>query len=239
MSLRIDHVGIAVRSLDESLRFWRDALGLEVEGIETVSGEGVRVAFLRAGGARVELLESVREDSPIARHVDRRGEGIHHLTLEAEDLDAAIERLVRAGVEVLGGGVRPGAGGRGVAFLHPRSCGGVLVEVAGGAPSAGTPRLEPSRPVLLYLRDPHEKIWGVLRALEPTGVTLEGIDLASFEDWTAQVERGETAAVGPSVLFFPMHRVERLLLDRPSGDLPSLADRFLARTGRSVRDVLG
>jgi methylmalonyl-CoA/ethylmalonyl-CoA epimerase len=239
MSLRIDHVGIAVRSLDERLRFWRDALGLEVEGIETVSGEGVRVALLRAGGARVELLEPMREDSPVARYIDRRGEGIHHLTLEADDLDAVMERLVRAGAEVLGGGVRPGAGGKDVAFLHPRSCGGVLVEVAAGSPSAGPSRLEPGRPALLYLRDPHERLWGVLRAMEPTGVTIEGIDLASFEDWTAQVERRESAAVGPSVLFFPMHRVERLLLDRPSGDLPSLADRFLARTGRSVRDVLG
>jgi len=93
--------------------------------------------------------------------------------------------------------------------------------------------------VLLYLREPHERMWGVLRALEPSGVTLEGIDLASFDDWAAQVELGDAAAVGPSVLFFPMHRVERLLLDRPSGDLPSLADRFVARTGKRVRDVLG
>jgi methylmalonyl-CoA/ethylmalonyl-CoA epimerase len=239
MSLRLDHVGIAVRSLDDRLRFWSEALGLEVERIETVDGEGVRVAILRAGGARVELLEPVREDSPIARHLERRGEGIHHLTFEADDLGAAVARAVNAGAEVLGGGARPGAGGREVAFLHPRSCGGVLVEVAGRSPAAGPSSLGPGQPVLLYLRDPHEKLWGVLRALDTTGVTVEGIDLASFEDWAAQVERRDASAVGPSVLFFPMHRVERLLLDRPSGDLPSLADRFLARTGRSVRDVLG
>jgi hypothetical protein len=114
----------------------------------------------------------------------------------------------------------------------------VLVELSGGGHEDAAPNIEPGEPVLVYLRDPHERLWGVLRALEPSGVTLEGIDLASFDDWARQVERGATA-VGPSVLFFPMQRVERLLLDRASGDLPSLADRFLGRTGRSVRDVLG
>jgi methylmalonyl-CoA/ethylmalonyl-CoA epimerase len=238
MSRKLDHVGIAVRSLDERLALWRDALGLELLGIETVPSEGVRVAILRAGESRVELLEPIEEKSPIARHLERRGEGLHHLTIEADDLDAALERAAGAGAEVLGGGARPGSGGRRVAFLHPRSCGGVLIEISEALPGAGGSRIGPGQPVLLYLREPHERMWGVLRALEPSGVTLEGIDLASFDDWAAQVERGDAAAVGPSVLFFPMHRVERLLLDRPSGDLPSLADRFLSRTGKRVRDVL-
>ncbi|MBZ5640890.1 MAG: methylmalonyl-CoA epimerase [Acidobacteriia bacterium] len=239
MSLRLDHVGIAVRSLEDRLRFWSGALGLEVEGIETIESEGVRVAFLRAGEARLELIEPLREDSPIGRHLDRRGEGIHHLTLEADDLDAAVKGAVRGGAEVLGGGARPGAGGREVAFLHPRSCGGVLVEVASASRPAEPARLGPGQPVLLYLRDPQEKLWGVLRGLDTTGITIEGVDLASFDDWVVQVERGSSTAVGPSLLFFPMQRVERVLLDRPSGDLPSLADRFRKRTGRSVRDVLG
>jgi methylmalonyl-CoA/ethylmalonyl-CoA epimerase len=238
MSRRLDHVGIAVRSLEERLPLWRDALGLELLGIETVPGEGVRVAILRAGDSHVELLEPIDEESPIARHLGKRGEGLHHLTFQADDLAAALERAAAAGAEVLGGGARPGASGRQVAFLHPRSCGGVLVEISGGGAPSSSPSIGPGQPVLVYLRDPHERVWGVLRALEPSGVTLEGIDLASFDDWAAQVERGATA-VGPSVLFFPMQRVERLLLDRASGDLPSLAERFLARTGKSVRDVLG
>ncbi len=239
MKRKLDHVGIAVRSLDERLGLWKEALGLELEAIEAVPGEGVRVAILRAGESRIELLEPLGEQSPIARHLERRGEGLHHLTIEADDLDTALERASDAGAEVLGGGARPGAGGKRVAFLHPRSCGGVLIELSEALPGADGARIAPGQPVLIYLREPHERMWGVLRGLEPSGVILEGIDLASFDDWAAQVDRGEGAAVGPSLLFFPMHRVERLLLDRPSGDLPSLADRFLARTGRHVRDVLG
>jgi hypothetical protein len=92
--------------------------------------------------------------------------------------------------------------------------------------------------VLAYLREPTEKLWGVLRRLDPAGVTIEGVDLASFDDWVAQVERQEDAVVGPSILFVPMARVEKVLLDRPSGNLPSLAERFERRTGRRVQDVL-
>ncbi len=239
MRARLDHVGIAVRSLDRRLRFWTEALGLESEGTEAVESEGVRVAILRAGGSRIELLEPQRDDSAIARYLEKRGEGIHHLTLEVDDLDAALSRAAGAGAEILGEGARPGAGGRRVAFLHPRSSGGVLVEIAGSSEGASTSHIGPGQPVLASLREPHEKLWGVVRAFDATGVTLEGIDLASFDDWAAEVGRGEIAPLGPSVLFLPMHRVERLLLDRPSGELPSLADRFLARTGRSVRDVLG
>ena len=82
------------------------------------------------------------------------------------------------------------------------------------------------------------ELWGVLRRMDPAGVIVEGIDLASFDDWIAQIERGEESVVGPSLVFVPMGRVERLLLDRASGHLPSLADRFERRTGRSVQDVL-
>lgn len=233
---RIDHVGIAVRSLAQRLRFWTEGLGLPMGGTEDVEGEGVRVAFLAAGEARVELLEALGDDSPVARFVEKRGEGIHHLTLEVEDLAGTLERLRGLGVKVLGEGIRSGAGGRGVAFLHPASCGGVLVELAEAA--ARPDRLEPGKPVVVYLRDPSEKLWGVLRRLDPSGIVVEAIDLSSFDEWVRQVEHDATDAVGPSVLFYPMLRVERLLLDRPSGSLPSLADRFLARTGRSVESVM-
>lgn len=241
MIKRIDHVGIAVGSLESRLPFWAEALGLDVGGIETVESEGVKVAFLPAGDARLELLEPLAPDGAVGRHLERRGEGIHHLTLETPDIEAALERLRSRGVAIVGDAPRPGAEGTRVAFVHPRSTGGVLLELvqrprAGGS---GPDDIAPGAPVLAYLRDPSEKLWGVLRRLDAAGVVVEAIDLSSFEDWMAQVERREESVVGPSVMFVPMGRIERLLLDRSSGELPSLAERFERRTGRSVLDVLG
>jgi methylmalonyl-CoA/ethylmalonyl-CoA epimerase len=125
----LDHVGVAVRRLDDRLPLWRDLLGLPLTGIEDVPGEGVRVAFLPAGRTRVELVEPTRDDSPMARQIERRGEGIHHLCFEVADLDAALGRLQAAGIAVAGEPGRAGAGGARVAFLHPRGTGGVLVEL--------------------------------------------------------------------------------------------------------------
>jgi len=240
MIKKIDHIGIAVDTLEGRLPFWADALGLEVSGIETVASEQVKVAFLEAGSSRIELLEPTTESSAVARHLDKRGAGVHHLTLEVCDLSGALERLRARGVEIVGEAPRIGAGGRKVAFIHPKSSGGVLVELvaASGSPRQSS-QLEQGSSVLLYLHDPQEKLWGVLRRLDSTGVVLEGIDLGSFDDWVAQIEREDQSIVGPSVLFVPMVRLEKILLDRSSGDLPSLAERFERRTGRSVQEVLG
>lgn len=239
MSAKIDHIGIAVGKLDDRLPFWRDALGLTLDGTERVESERVEVAFLRAGDARIELLQPTDPSSPIARHLDKRGEGIHHLTLRVTDIEAALARLRDAGVEILGDAPRAGAEGSRVAFLHPRSCGGVLVELVQRPRGERPDDIAPGRAILAYLRDPQEKVFGLLRRIDASGVVLEGIDLSSFDDWVAQVERGEETIVGPSVVFVPMTRVERLLLDRPSGNLPSLSDRFRTRTGRTMEDVLG
>jgi methylmalonyl-CoA/ethylmalonyl-CoA epimerase len=241
MILRIDHVGIAVRKLGERLPFWSEALGMEVADVETVESEGVKVALLPAGRSRVELLEPTGDGSPVARFLAKRGEGIHHLTLGVRDLAGMLERLRERGVELSGEAPRPGAGGSSIAFLHPRSTGGVLVELVERAADVPDPRpadITTGSPILVYLRDPQEKLWGVLRRLDASGVVLEGIDLGSFDDWVSQVERNEDSVIGPSVLFVPMTRVEKVLLDRSSGDLPSLAERFVRRTGRSVGDVL-
>jgi methylmalonyl-CoA/ethylmalonyl-CoA epimerase len=239
MIRRIDHVGIAVRALSERLPFWCEALGLPLQEIETVASEDVRVAFLPVGASRIELLEATSDDSPIARAIGSRGEGIHHLTLAVDDLAATLGRLAEHGIVPLGDGIRSGAGGHRIAFLHPRAAGGVLLELVESTPEPGPgPDLVPGVPVLAYLREPSEKLWGVLRRLDPAGVTIEGVDLGSFDDWVAQVEREEEPVVGPSILFVPMTRVEKVLLDRSSGNLPSLAERFERRTGRRVQDVL-
>lgn len=130
----VDHIGIAVRSLEEGAALYR-ALGLDVAGTEEVPEQGVRVAFIPAGGTRLELLEPLGESSPIARHLERRGPGLHHVALRVPDIRAAMEALSEAGFELLSEAPQPGAHGCLVCFVHPRSAGGVLLELtqpAGG-----------------------------------------------------------------------------------------------------------
>jgi len=127
--MKIDHLGIAVRSIADSLGFYREALGLELEGKEVVADQGVTVAMLPVGESRIELLEPLSEDSTVARFIAKRGEGLHHICYEVENLAAKLEELGARGVRVLDGYPRRGAEGKLVAFLHPASANGVLVEL--------------------------------------------------------------------------------------------------------------
>lgn len=127
--MRIEHIGIATRSIEESLSFWRDALGLEVKHTETVEEQGVRVAMLPAGEPRVELLEPTGPDSPVARFLEKRGPGIHHVAVRVADIRAALARLKAEGARLIDEEPRRGAGGCLVAFVHPTSAGGVLLEL--------------------------------------------------------------------------------------------------------------
>ena len=129
MILGVDHVGIAVRSIAEARALY-EALGLEVEAIEDVPQEGVRVALIPCGAVRIELLEALGPDSPVARFLERRGPGVHHLCLASDDLAADDERLRAAGLERLRPEPGRGAGGCWVQFVHPRSAGGVLLELS-------------------------------------------------------------------------------------------------------------
>jgi methylmalonyl-CoA/ethylmalonyl-CoA epimerase len=133
----IDHIGIAVESLDEALKLYRDELGLEHTGTEEVPTEHVRVAFLSAGSTRVELLEPTDDSSPIARHLKQRGPGIHHLAFKVGDLRSTMRALADAGRPALDERPRPGADGNEVTFLHPRSAMGVLVELCSPAREDG------------------------------------------------------------------------------------------------------
>lgn len=130
----IDHIGIAVNSLAEAIPLFEAILGEPPAGTETVERELVRVAFFGRGSGRVELLEPTGPSSPVARFLDRRGPGLHHVCLSVTDLDEALARATEAGVELIEPGVRTGAGGRRVAFLHPRTAGGVLCELSEAAP---------------------------------------------------------------------------------------------------------
>jgi methylmalonyl-CoA/ethylmalonyl-CoA epimerase len=127
---RFVHVGIAVRNLAEKTALYRDVLGVPLTHEEVVPDERVRVAFFGSGETHVELLEPVDGIGPIAEFLERRGEGIHHLCFEVDDIEAALERVRAAGMTVIGQAPRQGAEGRRVAFLHPRTSGGVLIEIS-------------------------------------------------------------------------------------------------------------
>ena len=129
MKARLDHIGIAVRNLDDALAFYRDALGLEIEPPEDIPSQRVRAHFIPVGEPSLELLESTAEDSAIARYVSRRGPGIHHITLRVDDLQQALEQLRQKGVRLVDDVPREGAEGSLIAFVHPSAAHGVLVEL--------------------------------------------------------------------------------------------------------------
>ncbi len=126
---KISHIGVAVRNLEEAIPWYRDQLGLEFEGIEVVETEKVRVAFFRIGESRIELLEPTSADSTMAKYLEKRGEGIHHIALEVEDLPARLQSLKENGIRLIHEHPKPGAHQMNIAFLHPKSTGGVLLEL--------------------------------------------------------------------------------------------------------------
>ena len=125
--LGLAHVGIAVRELELAVTMW-NKLGFELEGTELLESMHLRLAFLKAGDSLIELLEPTSPESTVARFIERRGEGIHHLSFYVQDIDAALEHAAQAGFELIDRNARAGSHGTRIAFLHPRSLGGVLVE---------------------------------------------------------------------------------------------------------------
>lgn len=128
--LKVDHIGIAVKDLDETLKFYTEALGLEVQGTETVEEQKVKVAFLPVGDTEVELLESTSPDGPIARYIDKKGEGVQHVAFRVENIEEAIAHMKEKGFRMIDEKPRYGAGGAKIAFMHPKSSHGVLVELS-------------------------------------------------------------------------------------------------------------
>ncbi len=124
----LDHIGIAVRSIEAASIY--EALGLQVDHLETVESQGVRTAFLSVGDSNLELLEPTNPDSPVARYIEKRGEGIHHLCFRVDDIDAHLQRLAAAGYRLINESSVPGAHGCRVAFLHPSAGSGVLIELS-------------------------------------------------------------------------------------------------------------
>jgi methylmalonyl-CoA epimerase len=127
--IRISHIGLATASIAEALRVFGDGLGLAVSGEEEVPGDNVRVVFAPVGESRFEFLEPVGDEGPLQKFLEKRGPGIHHICLEVEDLRGMLKHLDALGVELIDREPRPGANGTMVAFVHPKSANGVLVEL--------------------------------------------------------------------------------------------------------------
>ncbi len=127
--MKINHLGIATKGIDEALKFWGDALGLENVHTEVVEDQKVRVAMLPIGESRVELLEPTSDDSPISKFLEKRGGGIHHIAIEVDDIEASLAQLRSQGMRLIDETPRIGAEGCLVAFVHPAASGGVLLEL--------------------------------------------------------------------------------------------------------------
>ncbi len=129
MVRKVDHIGVAVSNLEEALKTYADVLGLELQGTEVVEEQKVRVAFMPVGDTEIELLESTDPEGPIAKFIEKRGQGIQHIAFRVDNIEEALERMRQKGVRLIDEKPRYGAGGARIAFLHPKATGGVLVEL--------------------------------------------------------------------------------------------------------------
>ncbi|MBE6082249.1 MULTISPECIES: methylmalonyl-CoA epimerase [Tissierellales] len=129
MIKKVDHIGIAVKDLDETLKFYENVLGIKAQGNEVIEEQKVRVAFLPIGDTEIELLESTEENGPISKFIEKKGEGIQHIAYKVDDIDKAIEEMKSKGIRMIDEKPRYGAGGAKIAFLHPKSTFGVLIEL--------------------------------------------------------------------------------------------------------------
>ncbi len=129
MTGKIDHIGIAVTNLEAALPLYRDVLGMQFQGVEEVEDQKLRVAFLKVGESKIELLEPTSPESPVSRFLEKGGEGIHHIAYRVENLAEALDELKEKGIRLIDQTPRKGAHGTSIAFLHPRATGGVLTEL--------------------------------------------------------------------------------------------------------------
>jgi len=127
--MKINHLGIATKSIEEALKFWQDSLGLENIHTEVVEEQKVRVAMLPIGESRIELLEPISDDSPISKFLEKRGGGIHHIAIDVEDIEESLAKLKATGARLIDEKPRLGAEGCLIAFVHPATTGGVLIEL--------------------------------------------------------------------------------------------------------------
>ncbi|MFC2173666.1 methylmalonyl-CoA epimerase [Acidobacteriota bacterium] len=243
MGIFLDHIGIAVRSLDERTPAYTEALGLAVHGDETIKHMGVRVRMIRLGSTRLELLEPLGEDTPVGRFLEKRGEGIHHICIGVPNLRRALDRMIEKDIKLIDKKPRKGHGGSQVAFVNPKSTGGVLLELKEikalrALEEHEETRIKRGAIVIVNLQNPKEKFWGILIALDSTGIQILGIELSAIQDLFREVGKGARASMGLNALFFPMARVEKVFLDESVGGVKSLHEHFADMANTTVEELL-
>ena len=129
-TLKVDHIGIAVKDLEQAKKFYTEMLGMQASGEEEVESQKVKVCFIPCGDSEIELLESTSPDGPIAKFIDKNGQGVQHIALSVDNIEAAIADLKEKGVRMIDDVPRYGAGGASIAFVHPKSTGGILLELS-------------------------------------------------------------------------------------------------------------
>ena len=197
MKAVLDHIGIAVKDLGAALAFYRDALGLEIEPPEEVASQQVRAHFVPVGESTLELLEATAPESPIARYVDKRGPGLHHITLRVDDIHAAVAQLKTRGARLIDEQPRPGAEGSLIAFVHPASAHGVLVELkqSPARPSTGSGRASSSDSSLTLSLSKGERADSVQR------FSVGDLELISVCDGFFRLDGGAMFGVVPKPLW--------------------------------------
>lgn len=204
--MKLDHIGIAVAALERALEFYRDALGLAVLETEEVASQRVRAHFVAAGGPRLELLEATAAESPIAKYLAKRGPGIHHLTFQVDDLEAALAHLRSRGVRLIDQTPRAGAEGARVAFIHPSSAHGVLVELKQPGPpqhldAASPARARSTAPAGETVSGAATGAAGVPRFTTSTRYTLGDLELIALSDGFFHLDGGAMFGVVPRTLW--------------------------------------
>ena len=242
----VEHIGIAVRSIEEARGFY-ESLGLAIEHIEEVPEEGVRVAFMPCGHTRLELLEPTRPDSPVAKFLEKRGPGIHHVCLESDAIDDDDAPAARARESSCCASVRPSApAARGSSSCTPSRAAASCSSCRSRARNRPTRRKERAgarddrarKPGSGSSVEPRRAVLGRARGPVAGRVTFRGLNVGSFDDFLAQAATGDEVLLGFSTIFVPMFRVERIYLDEQVGMVLSYRQRFEGRVGRSVEAYL-
>jgi len=243
MKATLDHVGIAVKDLPAALAFYHDALGLEVEAPEEVPSQRVRAHFIQVGQSNLELLEATAGDSPIAKYIDKRGPGLHHITLRVDDVYAAVEHLKGRGVRLIDETPRPGAEGSTIAFVHPSAAHGVLVELKQSAPSTQHPTA-----VLRFTLGDLELIAVCDGFIRFDGGAMFGVVPKPL--WSKQVYSDERNRITLAMRSLIVRGARTMIIDAGLGDKESVKfhdiygvdrsrnlDHTLAEAGLAVEDI--
>lgn len=250
MKAVLDHVGIAVKDLAAALTFYRDALGLEIDAPEEVASQHVRAHFVPVGESRLELLEATAPESPIARYVEKRGPGLHHITLRVEDIHAALAQLRTRGARLIDEQPRPGAEGSLIAFVHPAATGGVLIELkqAGVGPQASDLRTQASSRVQRFSLGEIELISVCDGFFHLDGGSMFGVVPKAL--WSAKAQADERNRIALAMRPLIVRGARTMIIDAGLGDKET--DTFheiygvdrsrhlghtLAEAGLSVEDI--